>query len=29
LLREEITRLEADMTQKRASRTAADQFFKR
>ena len=29
LLHDEINRLEADMTQKRASRTAADQFFKR
>jgi uncharacterized small protein (DUF1192 family) len=29
LLRDEISRLEADMTRKRASRTAADQFFKR
>jgi uncharacterized small protein (DUF1192 family) len=29
LLRDEISRLEADMTQKRASRAAADQFFKR
>jgi uncharacterized small protein (DUF1192 family) len=29
LLRDEIKRLEADMTQKRASRSAADQFFKR
>jgi uncharacterized small protein (DUF1192 family) len=29
LLRDEISRLEADMTQKRASRPAADQFFKR
>jgi uncharacterized small protein (DUF1192 family) len=29
LLRDEIGRLEADMTRKRASRTAADQFFKR
>jgi uncharacterized small protein (DUF1192 family) len=29
LLRDEIQRIEADMTQKRASRTAADQFFKR
>jgi uncharacterized small protein (DUF1192 family) len=29
LLREEIGRLEADITQKRASRSAADQFFKR
>jgi uncharacterized small protein (DUF1192 family) len=29
LLRDEINRLEADMAQKRASRTAADQFFKR
>ena len=29
LLREEIQRIEADMTQKHASRTAADQFFKR
>jgi uncharacterized small protein (DUF1192 family) len=28
LLHEEIVRLEADMTQKRASRSAADQFFK-
>ncbi|HYC16023.1 MAG TPA: DUF1192 domain-containing protein [Pseudolabrys sp.] len=29
LLRDEINRLEADMKHKRASRTAADQFFKR
>ena len=29
LLSDEISRLEADMTQKRASRAAADQFFKR
>ncbi len=29
VLRDEINRIEADMTQKRASRTAADQFFKR
>jgi uncharacterized small protein (DUF1192 family) len=29
LLRDEIQRIESDMTQKRASRTAADQFFKR
>ena len=29
LLYDEINRLEADMKQKRASRTAADQFFKR
>jgi uncharacterized small protein (DUF1192 family) len=29
LLRDEIQRIEADMTQKRASRAAADQFFKR
>jgi uncharacterized small protein (DUF1192 family) len=29
LLRDEIARLEADMTGKRAKRTAADQFFKR
>ena len=29
LLRDEIARLEADMTQKRAKRSAADQFFKR
>ena len=29
LLRDEIKRLEADMTQKRASRSAADAFFKR
>ncbi|HVV62121.1 MAG TPA: DUF1192 domain-containing protein [Pseudolabrys sp.] len=29
LLREEIARLEADMTRKHASRSAADQFFKR
>ena len=29
LLHDEIGRLEADMTQKRAKRTAADQFFKR
>ena len=28
-LRDEMQRLEADMTQKRASRSAADQFFKR
>jgi uncharacterized small protein (DUF1192 family) len=29
LLHDEINRLEADMKQKHASRTAADQFFKR
>jgi uncharacterized small protein (DUF1192 family) len=29
LLHDEINRLEADMTRKRASRSAADQFFKR
>jgi len=29
LLNEEIARLEADMTKKRATRAAADQFFKR
>lgn len=29
VLRAEIGRLEADMTQKRAKRAAADQFFKR
>jgi uncharacterized small protein (DUF1192 family) len=29
LLRDEIQRIEADMEQKHASRTAADQFFKR
>jgi uncharacterized small protein (DUF1192 family) len=29
LLRDEINRLEADMERKRASRSAADQFFKR
>lgn len=29
LLRDEIGRLEADMAKKRASRSAADQFFKR
>jgi uncharacterized small protein (DUF1192 family) len=29
LLQDEIARLEADMKGKRASRTAADQFFKR
>jgi uncharacterized small protein (DUF1192 family) len=29
LLQDEINRLEADMTRKRASRSAADQFFKR
>jgi uncharacterized small protein (DUF1192 family) len=29
LLQEEIARLEADMTKKRATRAAADQFFKR
>jgi uncharacterized small protein (DUF1192 family) len=29
LLHDEINRLEADMGQKRASRSAADQFFKR
>jgi uncharacterized small protein (DUF1192 family) len=29
LLAEEIARLEADMTKKRATRAAADQFFKR
>jgi len=28
LLHDEIARLEADMTRKRASRSAADQFFK-
>jgi uncharacterized small protein (DUF1192 family) len=28
-LHDEIKRLEADMVQKRASRSAADQFFKR
>lgn len=28
LLHDEISRLEADMTQKRATRAAADQFFK-
>jgi uncharacterized small protein (DUF1192 family) len=29
LLRDEIARLEADMIKKRATRAAADQFFKR
>jgi uncharacterized small protein (DUF1192 family) len=29
LLRDEIARLEADITKKQASRSAADQFFKR
>ena len=29
LLHDEISRLEADMTKKRATRSAADQFFKR
>jgi uncharacterized small protein (DUF1192 family) len=29
LLKEEIARLEADMAKKRATRAAADQFFKR
>ena len=29
MLRDEIGRLEFDMAQKRVSRTAADQFFKR
>ena len=29
LLHDEINRLEADMAQKRASRSAADRFFKR
>jgi uncharacterized small protein (DUF1192 family) len=29
LMRDEIARLEADMTQKRAKRAAADQIFKR
>ncbi|HTT49214.1 MAG TPA: DUF1192 domain-containing protein [Pseudolabrys sp.] len=29
LMRDEISRLEADMASKRASRSAADQFFKR
>jgi uncharacterized small protein (DUF1192 family) len=29
LLRDEIARLEADMKNKQASRSAADQFFKR
>ena len=29
LLRDEINRLEADMTQKQSKRAAADQFFKR
>lgn len=29
LLRDEIARLEADMTKKKASRSAADQVFKR
>ncbi|HEY6023062.1 MAG TPA: DUF1192 domain-containing protein [Pseudolabrys sp.] len=29
LLHDEINRLEADMAQKRVSRAAADQFFKR
>ena len=28
LMKEEIARLEADMTKKRATRAAADQFFK-
>jgi uncharacterized small protein (DUF1192 family) len=28
-LRDEIARLEADMAKKRATRAAADQFFKR
>jgi uncharacterized small protein (DUF1192 family) len=29
LMHDEIARLEADMAQKRAARSAADQFFKR
>jgi len=29
LMHDEISRLEADMAKKRASRSAADQFFKR
>jgi len=29
LMHDEISRLEADMAQKRSKRTAADQFFKR
>ncbi len=29
LLHDEINRIESDMAQKRASRSAADQFFKR
>ena len=29
LMKDEIGRLEADMTQKRAKRAAADQFFKK
>jgi uncharacterized small protein (DUF1192 family) len=29
LLKEEITRLEADIAKKQASRSAADQFFKK
>jgi uncharacterized small protein (DUF1192 family) len=29
LMRDEIARLEADMAKKRASRSAADEFFKR
>ena len=29
LMRDEIARLEADMTKKRTSRSAADQFFKK
>jgi uncharacterized small protein (DUF1192 family) len=29
LMRDEVARLEADMTQKRAKRAAADQIFKR
>jgi uncharacterized small protein (DUF1192 family) len=29
LLRDEIARLDADMAKKRASRSAADQFFKK
>jgi uncharacterized small protein (DUF1192 family) len=29
LMKDEIDRLEADMTQKRAKRAAADQFFKK
>jgi uncharacterized small protein (DUF1192 family) len=29
LMHDEIARLEADMAQKRASRSAADQFFRR